>query len=682
MLLAYENYAVKLLKIMIKEKKDYQIDWRILIAKATEANASIFFGHSDVQKGLEKAWLFNPNHKECVPLDPDTTDSYYEASTLCTTFQCCATRKESLLSRMKKMNFFAKPKNNFISNLIMYIFYMGVLIAYIIGMNESYRGKNYYFADELRSRFNIDFVQKPNDFWPFLENQIVPNLNTDPKYYSDLARQDQESVLDGYSRLVGNIRLRQYRSHIEDCSNLEPKAIKDENENMNNKCVRPYGDQYRAVSPYGKDKQFRVTGRTKLEVGNSNARIQYYEGPAFVEFLPSNQTLRNQTLALLKEDYWVDFQTRAVFVDFILANDHLDIIGSFSISFEFLVTGQCIPKFLADSMPNSIYNNFWSPSDSLALLIGIYSLGYLAQAVEEIFTRRKYYGIIILDISTFVLTMILFIIHFHLKDIGPDAQAESEEALTATFLKFQEVSLAWSVLKMSCFFLTISSFCRVMYFLCLIEYFGLIIVAIYRMLRNTLNYLAVLAIFTFTYSLGGYAAYGSSVKEFSSFMESVYFFTNVLFGDFNFNTLNEVEPITGTIVIVSFILLCNITLLNLLIAILNNTYENVTLQSASLRGELKALLINQAYAGHFPIPCNTISELFDLFCYLRKFTQFLLSKLDEGNIPNHVCAENESQNRDLKGESVGDRSPLIPKMGKSPTYSAMSLLPQTQAQND
>eukprot|EP00002_Diphylleia_rotans_P026996 TRINITY_DN53_c0_g2_i8.p1 TRINITY_DN53_c0_g2~~TRINITY_DN53_c0_g2_i8.p1 ORF type:complete len:995 (-),score=79.93 TRINITY_DN53_c0_g2_i8:337-3321(-) len=586
--IAYEHHAARLLGNEMNFDINERGTWLSIIRSAAKAKAYDFVAHRNFRENIKKLWE-NKNES-----DDDNL-------------------------RQQRTNYKAQPSSMHTIRVSLHLVFISLIIAYAILINQNYEGKIFYFADEIKGRFKLDMVQKPNDFWPFLEKEIIPGISIDPNDYSDISKQDQESVLFGFSRLVGNIRLRQYRSRLETCLNLEPKLMSiDDQDLLNAKCIRPFGRKYRDTSPFGDDDRYRATDSSNLHVGISNAEVHYYEGPAFIVFLPLNETSRNQSINSLKSNYWIDFQTRAVFVEFILANDHSDIIGSFSISIEFLVSGQCIAKISSITIPKVIYNEQFGYIHGISLMILLYSIGISIEVLLSVLARAPDFEFSIVYSLNSFLGLIVFAMHFHLKNLNPENQGSLETEMDTTYIQFQEVSFLWSILTRFVFLMALVSITTILYYLSCNKYFMFILIAVRSMFMHVLYYMIVITAVVFAFSIGAYSIYGSNIKEFSTFLDSVYFFANIFFGDSNFEVLNEADPIFGPMIILLYLLICNVLLLNLLIAILNDAYTELRKQTDT-SAWMEMMITYRCLAYELPAPFTLLQAIIEFISWLRKF---------------------------------------------------------------
>ncbi|KAF6020743.1 hypothetical protein EB796_020951 [Bugula neritina] len=90
---------------------------------------------------------------------------------------------------------------------------------------------------------------------------------------------------------------------------------------------------------------FKYQNATALEGLPTRGLAGYYEGGGYAYTLGRSQASAFKSISHLKENDWIDEHTRAIFVEFTIFNNQLNLFTSSFIIFEMMPTGALYPKF-------------------------------------------------------------------------------------------------------------------------------------------------------------------------------------------------------------------------------------------------------------------------------------------------------------------------------------------------
>lgn len=89
------------------------------------------------------------------------------------------------------------------------------------------------------------------------------------------------------------------------------------------------------------------------------------------------------------------------------------------------------------------------------------------------------------------------------------------------------------------------------------------------------------------YAQLGYLIFGTIVSDFNSFHESMFTLFRIVLGDFNFHELEEANRVMGPIFFMTYVFLVFFVLLNMFLAIINDTYSEVKADIALQQSEVQ-----------------------------------------------------------------------------------------------
>ncbi|XP_021568668.1 polycystic kidney disease 2-like 2 protein, partial [Carlito syrichta] len=96
-----------------------------------------------------------------------------------------------------------------------------------------------------------------------------------------------------------------------------------------------------------------------------------------------------------------------------------------------------------------------------------------------------------------------------------------------------------------------------------------------RCIKDIVGFAIMFFIIFFAYAQLGFLIFGSQVDDFSTFQNSIFAQFRIVLGDFNFAGIQQANRILGPIYFITFIFFVFFVLLNMFLAIINDTYSEV-----------------------------------------------------------------------------------------------------------
>jgi hypothetical protein len=433
-------------------------------------------------------------------------------------------------------------------------------------------------------------ITNAQQFWGWTDKVFVPAIYRGPTSPSVAYSLTGPGYLTPFARLFGAVRLRQLRSRPYPCkifsrlstvpSGYEPLCYKNYDLASEDRAPFGPGGKY-TYSPPEVTNTF--TWRSVSEL------ILYGAGGHVVDF-PQNMTEAQflAQLSQLKADQWIDKGTRAVFVNANFYNPSVRRYHSVQLIAEFLVTGNVVTldqkfrTFRIDYYEDSLdYFRL-----ALEITFAAFVAGYLIVLVRELYgiwSRRQVftYG----STPTFwhlidIVCIILFLAGISLrvytfryrirrqyldgKLLASTAYQPIEElaSLDYTFDSIMAASVALSFFK-SFKFLQVN------------EKLSLIWTVLVRSMPHVLSFLVFFAVVFIAFVVMGYIVFGPEMREFRAFGVSLSTLGRMVFGSFNYEPMSFTQPYIAPFFFYSFMILVYFVLLNMFLAILNDTYQYI-----------------------------------------------------------------------------------------------------------
>uniref|UniRef100_A0A8C8ZI54 Polycystin 2 like 1, transient receptor potential cation channel n=1 Tax=Prolemur simus TaxID=1328070 RepID=A0A8C8ZI54_PROSS len=117
-----------------------------------------------------------------------------------------------------------------------------------------------------------------------------------------------------------------------------------------------------------------------------------------------------------------------------------------------------------------------------------------------------------------------------------------------------------------------------------------------RCAKDILGFAVMFFIVFFAYAQLGYLLFGTQVENFSTFIKCIFTQFRIILGDFDYNAIDDANRILGPAYFVTYVFFVFFVLLNMFLAIINDTYSEVKEELAGQKDELQISdLLKQGY---------------------------------------------------------------------------------------
>eukprot|EP00002_Diphylleia_rotans_P025998 TRINITY_DN5163_c0_g2_i4.p1 TRINITY_DN5163_c0_g2~~TRINITY_DN5163_c0_g2_i4.p1 ORF type:complete len:1479 (-),score=317.51 TRINITY_DN5163_c0_g2_i4:238-4674(-) len=600
---AYEKFSSVSLRLDLDNPQDVQ-KIAEYIKMATKADALLFLENPLVQDFVKRRW------------DNGVRFNEYFASKVRTG----ATQEgfvSSFVSHVKQLPTYANDlippflpsiRAKFLMYGVLYIIFLVLLMQYLTLKNTSYEEPKYFLTSKLRDTFTPDHLLV-EDVWDYLKGDFLDAVFEGPDDYSLLVADNQESAVESLYRVSGFITLRQLRSQIVPCVDVMPARYLSLS--TQSRCVRPWLG-YESKEPYGPNGTFTFApSKGKGRIYPSYGELEIgYDDDGFVQILSPDKEESLQLLEELEENRWIDLQTRVISISFVITNDNLDSSALIAIVLEFPVSGGVLSSIQVDVFPRRWLRFGNDLQGRLQVVLAVYVASFIIFEIQKMrFLGKKYFADLsnILDII-FVLNLVavgsldlwIYIENSNFENIE-DPESVQDFMFTMYISEFQNrltsvlVLLAWL---------------RMLILQSIHPSLGPMQLIIVAMTKDIAEFLLLLVIFLMGFSFAFFTIYSGYTKSNYTVIASITTLVRALFGDFDFEEIEEQDPIIGPALFYIFMITCTIMLLNFLIAILSGTYEDVKQLSERQYRKLFAETVLAFDSAPFPPPSNLVRPFY------------------------------------------------------------------------
>uniref|UniRef100_M3YZU8 Polycystin-2-like protein 1 n=1 Tax=Mustela putorius furo TaxID=9669 RepID=M3YZU8_MUSPF len=475
--------------------------------------------------------------------------------------------------------------------LLVYIMFLVDICLLTYGMTSS---SAYYYTKVMSELFlhtpsdtgvSFQAISSMADFWDFAQGPLLDSLYWTKWYNNQSLGHGSHSFIYYENLLLGVPRLRQLRVRNDSCVVHE-----DFREDILS-CYDVYSPDKEERLPFGPLNGTAWTYHSQDELGGSShwGRLTSYSGGGYYLDLPGSRQACAEALQDLQEGLWLDRGTRVVFIDFSVYNANINLFCVLRLVVEFPATGGAIPSWQIRTVKLIRYVSTWD-----FFIIGcevifcIFIFYYVVEEILELHIHRlRYLSSIwnILDLVVILLSIVAVGFHiFRTLEVNrlmgkllqqPNMYADFE------FLAFWQTQYN-NMNAVNLFFAWIKIFKYISFNKTMTQLSS----TLARCAKDILGFAVMFFIVFFAYAQLGY----------STFIKCIFTQFRIILGDFDYNAIDNANRILGPAYFVTYVFFVFFVLLNMFLAIINDTYSEVKEELAGQKDELQLSdLLKQGY---------------------------------------------------------------------------------------
>ncbi|XP_042195779.1 polycystin-2 isoform X2 [Callorhinchus milii] len=379
---------------------------------------------------------------------------------------------------------------------------------------------------------NFKKIRSMEDFWEFAEGPLLDSLYW-KEWYDGQPLSSKESYIYYENILLGVPQIRQVRVRNNTCSVL--KYFRDTFKD----CFNEYSLANEDHSAFG----LQTGSEWEYTVPNSQfelrhwGKISKYRNGGYILDLDRQKEESAKKIKHLKSNLWLDLGSRAVFIDFSVYNANVNLFCALRLLVEFPATGGATTSW-------HIYTvkllRYVSTLDyflgACEILFCLFILNYLGQELIEMYELKLRYFQSFWNCLDFLIVLLSLL------------------AIVFSIYRTAKVSLVLEKLLENSF-----------------KYPNLYFLAYWQ---NQYNNMIAITVFIAWIKLG-YLIFGAQVESFHTFSNCIFTQFRIILGDFNFAEIEKANRILGPIYFTTFVFCIFFVLLNVFLAIINETYAEV-----------------------------------------------------------------------------------------------------------
>lgn len=477
--------------------------------------------------------------------------------------------------------------------LIIYIVFLVILCIMTFGMTNS---TMYYYTKVMSELFlDSQFPDTKNtfrgmttamDFWRFAENPLMDGLYWEKWYNNENVTEDELGFIFYENKMLGVPRLRQVKVTNESCV-----VHTDFRDNIK-QCYAFYSESLEERTPFGLKNGTAWEYSTEDELDGSShwgALTHYGGGGYYLDLAKRRQEALPQILEL-KENLWLDRGTRAVFVDFTVYNANINLFCIVRLVVEFPPTGGVIPSSTFRTV--KLLRYVTAMDYFIMACEGIFVLFILYYSVEEFLEIKKHRLSYFkstwncLDVIIIVVSVVCMCFHVY-RTFTVDEMIERLLAAPDMYADFEFLGRWQSIFTNVTAIAVFLAWIKVFKYISFNKTMTQLSSTLSRCAKDVGGFTIMFLIIFFAYAQLGYLIFGTQIKDFSSIGSCIFTLFRIVLGDFDFHELEAANRILGPTFFMTYVFVVFFVLLNMFLAIINDTYSEVKADIANQKSEFE-----------------------------------------------------------------------------------------------
>ncbi|CAL9688200.1 unnamed protein product [Knipowitschia caucasica] len=489
--------------------------------------------------------------------------------------------------------------------LVVYLVFLVDICLLTYGMTSS---STYYYTKAMTDLFvnaagesgvKFQSIGTMADFWDYTQDPLLNGLYWTRWYNNQSMETGEQSFIYYENMLLGVPRMRQIKMKNNSCT--VHKDFRDEISG----CFDVYDEKKEEGLNFGLINGTAWTYHTEKQINGSShwGLLTTYSGAGFYQDLGRTKDESSEVLRELISNLWLDRGTRVVFIDFSTYNANINMFCVIRLVVEFPATGGAIPSYQIRTVRLIRYITKWDFFIlGCEMVFCVFILYYMVEEILELRIHKfSYFGSIwnILDIVVILLAVVAIVFNIFRtvkvdKLLGnllknPDIYADFE------FLAFWQTQYN-NMNAVNLFFAWIKIFKYISFNKTMTQLSS----TLGRCAKDIMGFAIMFFIVFFAYAQLGYLLFGTEVESFSTFVKCIFTQFRIILGDFDYDAIDRANRVLGPIYFLTYVFFVFFVLLNMFLAIINDTYSEVKEELSSQKDELQFTdIIKQSYMKTF-----------------------------------------------------------------------------------
>ncbi|CAN9510293.1 unnamed protein product [Ophioblennius macclurei] len=482
---------------------------------------------------------------------------------------------------------------NVLREMLTYIAFLITICILTYGMVST----NMYYYTKVMSQLFLDTplsagdpttfrsLSTMEDFWKFTEGPFLSGMYWEV-WYNNKSLPENQSLIYYENLLLGVPRLRQVKVRNESCSVHED--LRDEIQDCYN-IYTPTNEDIASFGPKNGTAWVYTTGN-RMNSSSYWGQVSKYGGGGYYQDLSRTKEESAGQLQFLKDHLWLDRGTRAVFLDFSVYNGNINLFCIARLLVEFPATGGVVTSWHFQTVRLIRYVSSWDYFVAVCeVAFCLFIFYYVVEEVLEIHIHRLHYFKSLwncLDVLIVALSVIAIVMNVtRTAMVGNLLTGLLENhAVHPSFEPLANLQIQFNNMAAAIVFF---SWVKLFKFINFNKTMNQLSSTMSRCAKDLVGFAIMFFIIFLAYAQLAYLVFGTQVNDFSTFQASIFTQFRIILGDFNFSEIEEANPVLGPIYFTTFVFFIFFILMNMFLAIINDTYSEVKADMSQQRSEME-----------------------------------------------------------------------------------------------
>ncbi|XP_031529098.2 polycystin-2-like protein 2 isoform X1 [Vicugna pacos] len=423
-------------------------------------------------------------------------------------------------------------------------------------------------------RTNFKSIHSITDFWKFMEGPFLEGLYWDSWYNNENLYDLKNTSRIYYENiLLGVPRVRQLKVRNNTCK------VYSSVQSLMNECYNKYTSENEDLTDFG----LKLDTEWKYSAPSKNSPwhwgfVGVYRNGGYIFTLSKSKSETLNKFINLRMNSWITRGTRVIFIDFSLYNANVNLFCIIRLVAEFPATGGIITswQFYSVKLLRYVsYYDYFIAACEIAFCIFLFV--FTIQELQKIKEFKSAYFKSIWNWLELLLLVLCFVavffnLYYNIQIFLLLGQLlkNTEKYSDFYFLAYWYIYYN-NVIAITIFFAWI----KIFKFISFNKTMSQLSTTLSRCIKDIVGFAIMFFIIFFAYAQLGFLLFGSQVDDFSTFQNSIFAQFRIVLGDFNFAGIQQANFILGPIYFITFIFFVFFVLLNMFLAIINDTYSEV-----------------------------------------------------------------------------------------------------------
>lgn len=471
-----------------------------------------------------------------------------------------------------------------IRELVIYILFLIVLLLLTFLMTS---GTMYYYTKVMSDLFTESALDGSDsnkgtfrtvgtieDFWKFAKVPLMSGLYWDKWYNNMNVSAEERNFIYFENKLLGVPRVRQLKVKSDSCD-----IAKDFQADIK-QCYAMYDPSVEDKEPFGpmNSTAWNYTETKILDHRDSEGHMAYYSGGGYYIDLKRNKEGSLAIIEDLFKNLWITRGTRAVMIDFTVYNANINLFCYIKLIFEFPATGGAMTK---SEFRTVKLLRYVSPRDFFVLACECLFLGFiLYYIIEEVIEIKKHKLSYFtsfwnwLDVIVILISLICSIFNVY-RTMSVGSKLKDLLGDNDTFPDFDFLSY-WQLQFNNAIAMTVfAAMVKIFKYISFNKTMTQLSTTLGACAKDLAGFAVMFFIIFFAFAQLGYLIFGTQVRDFRAFSHAIFTLFRIILGDFDFAGLEAAHRILGPVYFMAYVFFVFFVLINMFLAIINDTYSEV-----------------------------------------------------------------------------------------------------------